>query len=70
MEKKSASYWRRIANERLRALWIIAHGNGGRYAVGPSAAQEYPGDDVAEVWTHTDKTFGDFIIEARRADKR
>lgn len=70
MEERSASYWRRVANERLRALWIIANGSGGRYAVGPSAAQEYPGDDVAEVRTHTDPQFGDFIIEARRTDKR
>ena len=66
MKAKTAKQWERIANERLRALWIIANGNGGRYAVGPSAAQEYPGDDVAEVWTHTDPMFGDFIIEARR----
>ncbi len=64
--EQSVAYWRRIANERLRALWIIAHGAGGRFAVGKSAAENYPGDDVALVTTHTDPAFGDFIIEARR----
>jgi hypothetical protein len=67
---KSAAHWQRIANERLRALWIAAHANGGTLRIGPSAAQEYPGDDVAEVWTHTDRGFGDFVIEARRISKR
>jgi hypothetical protein len=64
--KKTAAYWERIATERLRVLWIIAHANGDRFAVGKSAAEEYPGDDVAMVLTHTDPQFGDFIIEARR----
>jgi hypothetical protein len=63
-------YWKRIANERLRILWIIAHANGGRFTVGPSLMQDYPGDDAAEVLTHTDPQFGDFIIEARSTDKR
>lgn len=67
--ERSAAYWRHIANERLRALWIIANGCGGRFAVGKSAAEEYPGDDVAQVFTHTDPQFGDFIIEARRTDR-
>jgi hypothetical protein len=67
MARGSAAYWQRIANERLRALWIAAHANGGTLRIGPSAAQEYPGDDRAEVLTHTDPQFGDFVIQARRA---
>lgn len=69
MRAKTASQWKRIADERLRALWIIAHGAGGRFAVGKSAAEQYPGDDVAEVLTHTDPQFGDFIIEARQRER-
>jgi hypothetical protein len=69
-ERQSAAYWKRIAQERLRMMWIIANGNGGSIRVGPSAAQDYPGDDVAEVWSHTDRQFGDFIVEARRTRQR
>lgn len=64
--ENTVGHWKRIANERLRILWIIAHANGGRYGVGKSAQEAYPGDDVAQVWTHTDPQFGDFVIEARR----
>lgn len=66
MTERTAAYWKRIANDRLRALWIIAHANGGSYGIGRSAQEDYPGDNVAEVWTRTDPQFGDFIIEARR----
>jgi hypothetical protein len=66
MTERGAEYWRRIANDRLRALWIIAHANGGSYGIRKGAQEDYPGDDIAEVRTHTDPQFGDFIIQARR----
>jgi len=67
---RAAAYWERIATERLRVLWIIARGCGGRFAIGKSVAEEYPGDDVAIVLTHTDPQFGDLIIEASDVKKR
>lgn len=60
--------WKIIANERLRALWVVAKAHGGRLNVGRSIQEEYPGDDVAIVTTHTDPQSGDFIIEARKRE--
>lgn len=65
-ERDTVGYWKRIAQDRLRALWMIAHANGGKYGIGASAQRAYPGDDIAEVWTHTDQQFGDFVIEAKQ----
>lgn len=59
--------WQRIANERLRAIWIMASAAGGRVSVGRSIAENYPGDDRAVIFTHTDPQFGDFVIEARQS---
>jgi hypothetical protein len=60
--------WEKIANERLRALWLVAHAHGGRFGVGRSVQEDYPGDAAAIVTTYTDRQFGDFVIEARKRD--
>lgn len=59
--------WKRIATDRLRALWLVAKSSGGKLTIGNSFVQNYPGDDRAVVLTHTDPATGDFIIETRES---
>ena len=69
MVKGSEGHWKRIADERLRVLWLVAQAHGGRFGVGRLIQKDYPGDDIAMVTTYTDPQSGDFVIEARRTDR-
>lgn len=63
------SNWERIATDRLRILWVMAAANGGTLRIGKSIIDSYPGDAHAEVFTSTDLSSGDFIVEARSKDR-
>lgn len=56
-----------IATERLRMLWLTVFACGGKLRISNGMQDEYPGDSLAVVFSHTDPANGDFILEIRRS---
>lgn len=65
-QNEMKAFWERIAQDRLRSLWLVVHAQGGRVSIERSVQEEYLGDDLVAVRTHTDPNSRDFIIEALR----